>query len=106
MSGILLPLTVVIFLDLGQAPTLPDFVCGYPLLVGYVSIPYLIYHKQVNRGEMTGCVPQLIYLLFTGLVPGVLLLWYWDLIRWIQTRILKPDFEVKYSVNSKGMLRG
>jgi hypothetical protein len=60
----------------------------------------------VVNGQMTGCCAQLIFPLMSGMIGAALVLWFWDLIRWIQTRIVKPAFEVKYSVNSKGMLRG
>lgn len=95
----------------------------------YLAIPYTIYHNQVVIGKMTGWFAQLVFLSFFGMVGilnremtwtfsqlvsflftiavvAVLILLYWDLIRWLQTLIMKPYFEVRYSVNSKGMLRG
>lgn len=105
MAGILLPLMASFSMD-HQVATLPGYFFGGFFLILYLAIPYMIYHNQVNNGEMTGCFAQLIFLLFTGVVGAVIVLWYWDLIRWLQKCIMKPAFEVKYSVNSKGMLRG
>lgn len=105
MSGILIPAMAAAMMDDRDDALLGYFFGGFFLLL-YLAIPYTIYHNQVVNGQMTGYVAQLVFLLSTGVIGAVIVLWYWDLIRWIQTRIMKPYFEVRYSVNSKGMLRG
>lgn len=105
MSGILIPAMAVSMLD-DRDDALPGYFFGTVVLLLYLAIPYTIYHNQVVNGAMTGCFAQLVFLLFTGVIGAVIVLWYWDLIRWLQKLIMRPHFEVRYSVNSKGMLRG
>ena len=86
----------------GQKPIFQNLLTAI-FLSAYLAIPFLIYRRQMNAGGI-GFFHQLIFLAMTGILPGVMLALFWDLIRSIVFRFSKSDGIINYSTNTVGVL--
>lgn len=78
---------------------------GWCVVAAYLSLPYWIYHRQVNRGETPGAGAVLLFLAVTGVFPGILLVLVWDLVRLLQSKVMELGVPLRFGVSSPGLLR-
>ena len=81
-------------------------VTGSHLLLAFsiwLAIPYAIYYRQVT-GKPPGILGIIIYLVFTGLLLGIPLVLFWDLVRFVISLVPNTP-PIKYAINTSGLLR-
>ena len=78
---------------------------GVLVPIAYVSIPYWIYHRQVNKRTRPGAFAVIAFLLMTGCAGGLILIVVWDALRWVLSKVLTPSTRVHYAVTTPGLVK-
>ena len=106
--GLILPLGILLLIDSSEFER-ANMLAGTCMLIlfgaTYLSIPYAIYHKQVNRNQPPNAALTLFFMLFTGILGGIALCLVWDFVRLIQSLIVRPERRIGYAVSTPGLLR-
>ena len=96
------PFAIASIVDNDPKNTVAMYVGGWALAWLYFCLPYAIYDSQVTGGKKPGAV---LFALITGIIFGILMVLFWDFLRFVLSKIMNPGGSVRYATKTPGVLR-